>query len=75
MCLFGLAGNGVMQILAGGSYLDDFFEKIIGYSSTADLIDKLRYHLDHDRERNRIVFKGYRAVMYRHRMDGSSLGS
>ena len=69
--LFDLPGNGVMQISDGGPYLDDFFkagEEIIGYSSADDLIDKVRYYLDNDEERNRIALNGYRAVMLRHRM-------
>jgi hypothetical protein len=68
--LFELPGNGVMQISDGGDYLNDFFEvgeEIIGYKNADDLIDKLRYYLGHDQERERIARNGYRRVMRDHR--------
>ena len=63
--LFELAANGVMQISDGGEYLDSFFEvgeEIVRHSRD-DLVDKIRYYLDHDDERNRIALAGYRKVM------------
>jgi len=69
--LFDLAGNGVMQISDGGEHLNAFFkvgEEIIAYKSADDLVDLLRYYLDHDEERQRIAVNGYRRVMKDHRI-------
>ena len=69
--LFELAGNGVMQISDGGKYLDTFFtvgEEIAGYTDPDDLIEKLRYYLRHDEERQRFALNGYRRVMKDHRL-------
>lgn len=63
--LFELPANGVMQISDGGKYLDSFFkvgEEIVRHEGS-DLIDKIRYYLDHEDERNRIALAGYRKVM------------
>jgi spore maturation protein CgeB len=68
--LFELPANGVMQISDGGRFLNDFFEvgeEIIGYRGVDDLIDKIRYYLAHDAERQRIATNGYRRVMRDHR--------
>lgn len=69
--LFDLPGNGVMQISDGGDHLSEFFkigEEIIGYKDADDLIDKLRYYLEHDEERQRIALSSYRRVMNDHRI-------
>ena len=73
--LFELPANGVMQISDGGEYLSDFFEvgsEIVGYRDADDLIDKIRYYLDHEEERKRIALNGYGRAMrdhrFRHRM-------
>jgi len=63
--LFELPANGVMQISDGGEYLDAFFkvgEEVVRHHRD-DLVDKIRYYLDHDEERNRIALAGYRKVM------------
>jgi len=68
--LFDLAGNGVMQISDGGKYLNEFLEvgsEIVGYESADDLIDKIRYYLDREEERQAIALNGYRKVMKDHR--------
>jgi glycosyltransferase involved in cell wall biosynthesis len=68
--LFELPANGVMQISDGGEYLNEFFqvgEEIIGYREADDLIDKIRFYLEHDAERQRIATNGYRRVMRDHR--------
>ena len=69
--MFELPANGVMQISDGGPFLDNFYEpgrEIVGYSSADDLIDKIRYYLEHDAEREAIARAGYRRVMRDHRM-------
>ncbi len=69
--LFDMPGNGIMQVSDGGEYLNEFFkvgDEIVGYQSADDLIDKLRYYLEHDEERSRIARNGYRRVLRNHRM-------
>jgi hypothetical protein len=69
--LFELPANGVMQISDGGEYLAAFFkpgEEIVGYRGADELVDKIRYYLEHDEERKRIALAGYRRVMRDHRM-------
>jgi hypothetical protein len=68
--LFELPGNGVMQISDGGEYLDRFFkedEEIVGYRNADELIDKIRYYLSNDAERERVALNGYRRVMKDHK--------
>ena len=70
--LFDLPANGVMQISDGGSFLSAFYEvdkEIVSYASVDELIDKVRYYLDHPEERNTIASNGYKRVMkeYRHK--------
>jgi len=63
--LFDLPANGVMQISDGGKYLENFFtvgDEIISYKNTGELIDKLKYYLAHDDERERIALNGFRRV-------------
>ena len=69
--LFELPANGVMQVSDGGEYLDAFFEtgrEIVGYHDIDDMIDKIRYYLDHDGEREEIARNAYRRVMREHRI-------
>jgi spore maturation protein CgeB len=68
--MFELPANGVMQISDGGRHLNAFFEEgreIVGYRDLDDMIDKIRYYLDHDDERREIARNGYRRVMRDHR--------
>ncbi|HXH37735.1 MAG TPA: glycosyltransferase [Thermoanaerobaculia bacterium] len=63
--LFELPANGVMQISDGGEYLDSFFkvgEEIVRHRRD-DLVDKIRFYLDHHDERNAIALAGYQKVM------------
>lgn len=69
--LFELPANGVMQISDGGEFLNDFFEagkEIVRYSALDEMIDKIRYYLDHDAERREIALNGYRRAMRDHRV-------
>jgi hypothetical protein len=68
--LFELPANGVMQISDGGAHLDAFFEtgsEIVRHDGADDLIDKIRYYLQHDDERRRIALGGFRRAMKDHR--------
>ena len=70
--LFELPANGVMQLSDGDEYLGSFFaegEEVVGYSSADDLIDKIRYYLDHDEERRRIAINAHRRVMRDYRIE------
>jgi len=63
--LFDLPANGVMQISDGGQYLDQFFSvgnEVVSYQDVDNLIDKIRYYLAHDEERERIALNGFRRV-------------
>lgn len=63
--LFDLPANGVMQISDGGKYLDNFFDvgrEIELYKDVDELIDKVRYFLEHDEEREKIAVNGFRRV-------------
>jgi len=69
--LFELPANGVMQISDGGDALDAFFEtgrEIVDYRDIDEMIDRIRYYLDHDAEREEIARNGYRRVMRDHRI-------
>lgn len=63
--LFDLPANGVMQISDGGQYLEQFYavgEEIESYRNADDLIDKVKYYLKHDEERERIALNGFMRV-------------
>jgi len=63
--MFDLPANGVMQICDGGRFLGSYFEvgkEVVGYSDADDLIDKVRYYLAHDAEREAIALAGFRRV-------------
>lgn len=71
--LYELPANGVMQISDGAEYLGAFFkdnEEIVGYEdmNADDLIDKIRFYLANDAERERIARNAYRRVMSEYRI-------
>jgi glycosyltransferase involved in cell wall biosynthesis len=69
--LFDLPANGVMQISDGGEYLEEFFrvgDEIVRYRGADELIDKVRWYLAHDEERQRIARNGYRRAMRDYRI-------
>jgi spore maturation protein CgeB len=68
-----LPANGVMQISDGDEYLNAFYQEgdeIVGYkdSDADDLIDKIRFYLAHDAERERIARNAYRRAMRDYRI-------
>jgi spore maturation protein CgeB len=68
--LYHLPANGVMQICDCTSHLDRVFrtgEEVIGYRGADDLIEKLKYYLDHDEERKEIALRGFRRTMREYR--------
>ena len=69
--LFELPANGVMQISDGGDHLGAFFrigEEVVRHQRD-DLVDLIRYYLEHEDERRRIALAGYRKVMREDLMD------
>lgn len=63
--LFDLPANGVMQISDGGQYLGQFFsvgEEVVSYKDVDELIEKVKYYLANDEERERIALNGFRRV-------------
>jgi spore maturation protein CgeB len=66
-----LPANGVMQISDGDEYLDTFFDEgneVIGYADADEMIDKIKYYLSNDSERERVARNGYRRVLKDYRM-------
>ena len=69
--LFDLPGNGVLQLSDGSEYLGTFFDvgnEIVGYETADQLIDLIRYYLQHEDERLRIARNGYRRVLADHQI-------
>jgi len=70
--MFDLPANGVMQITDGGQYLEQFFsvgQEVVSYKTADELIDKIKYYLAHDEERERIALNGFRRVWKDYRID------
>jgi hypothetical protein len=68
-----LPANGAMQISDGDEYLNAFFKEgheVVGYkdSNADELVDKIRFYLAHDSERERIARNAYRRVMRDYRI-------
>jgi spore maturation protein CgeB len=64
--LYHLPANGVMQICDCADYLDIVYmpgEEIVGFRKADDLIDKLRYYLEHESDRNSIVLRAFQRTM------------
>jgi spore maturation protein CgeB len=63
--LFDLPANGVLQLSDGGNFVNQFFFRegeIVLYKNANDLIEKVKYYLSHDEERNQIALHGFRRV-------------
>jgi spore maturation protein CgeB len=68
--LYYLPANGVMQICDSQRYLHDVFkidEEVVGYRGAGELIDKIRYYLEHEQERKEIAVNGFRRVLKEYR--------
>ncbi len=68
--LYQLPANGVMQLCDCPNYLGGVFEpgtEIVGFYNGDDLIDKIRYYLDHDDERRSIALAGFQRTMHEYR--------
>jgi hypothetical protein len=71
--LFDLPANGVMQISDGGEYLKQFYsvgEEIVSYQNTDQLIDKIKFYLMNDKEREMIALNGFKRVRKEYRIAG-----
>ncbi len=69
--LFALPANGVMQISDGGEYLKEFYEpgkEIICADQADEMIEKIRYYLENENERQQIALNGFRRTMRDYRM-------
>jgi len=61
-----LPSLGVMQICDNRRHLSQLFaldREVVGFDSIAECIDKTRYYLAHDQERQEIAFNGFRRVI------------
>lgn len=68
--LYHLPANGAMQISDCGPILDNIFRvgsEIESYASFDELVDKIRYYLAHDAEREMMARLAYRRVMSQYR--------
>jgi spore maturation protein CgeB len=64
--LYYLPANGVMQICDSQKYLGRVFEvdkEVVAYRGVKELIEKIRYYLEHENERQEIARNGYLRVM------------
>ena len=68
--LYYLPANGVMQICDSQQYLGKVFEvgkEVETYRDTDELIQKIRYYVEHDDERKKIALGGYRRTIKEYR--------
>lgn len=68
--LFHLPANGVMQISDCADYLGRVFtpgQEVVGYRGADDLIDQIRYYLEHDETRQAIALSAFRRTMREYR--------
>lgn len=64
--LFHLPANGVMQVCDNAGGLNQVFEldkEVIGYDTTNEAIELIRYYLEHDKERKEIAVAGFNRTM------------
>lgn len=66
---FEAAGCGAFQIVDWKPNLDEFFEpekEVVTFRTLGELKEKVRYYLEHDRERQEIADRGYRRAHQEH---------
>ena len=78
--LFEIAAcRGALQIVAADQRIEEFFqpnEDIVFYYNLADLFNKIKYYLDNDEERLRIVNNAYsRSLQYTYKQRASNIYS
>ncbi|MCX6031407.1 MAG: glycosyltransferase [Chloroflexi bacterium] len=69
---FEIPGCGGFMLTGRVQGLDEYYqadEEIVGFADTDDLIDKVRYYLGHEEDRERIALKGYRRTIRDHTYD------
>jgi spore maturation protein CgeB len=69
MRLFEATGVGTMLVTEAAPNLHDLFEpdrEVVAYEGEQDLIEKLRYYLDHEEERRRIAAAGQGRTLREH---------
>lgn len=72
MRTFEVPGAGGFQLVDEVTSLDSHFnvgDELVTYSGTDDLLEKIRYYLDADEERNAIARRGYRRAKDEHTFD------
>lgn len=68
--LYHLPANGVMQITDCADHVGRIFEpdrEVVAYHGADELVEKIRYYLGHEAERQDIARAGYRRVMSEYR--------
>jgi spore maturation protein CgeB len=64
--LYYLPANGVMQLCDSQQYLEQIFKvgnEVVAYRGADELIEKIRYYLEHDDQRREIALNGYRRAL------------
>lgn len=72
MRMFEATGCGALLITENSKNIQNYFEpgkECIVYDNATDLIEKIRYYLQHDHERNGIAKAGYERTMKEHTYD------
>jgi spore maturation protein CgeB len=69
MRMFEATGVGALLVTESAANLPDFFEpgrEVVAYDGVDDLVEKIRYFLEHDEERRRIAAAGQRRTLTEH---------
>ncbi len=66
---FEVPGSGGFLLTSAADHLDEYYrpgKEIAVFDDTTDLLEKIRYYLDHDKERERIRKAGYQRTIKEH---------
>lgn len=69
--LYHLPGNGVMQVCDSTEYLGEIFDperEVVPARTAREMVDRLRYYLDNDSEREAIALAGFNRVQRDYRL-------